>query len=108
MQRFRPDFIAEVTYALPTQGGRSAPVHSGYQPVIKFDDCGFATPAENVLIDRELLLLGETGEVNITMQSVDPLSKTLLVGQRFEIYEPPRLVGIGFIKQIVNKNLEKE
>jgi len=32
----------------------------------------------------------------------------LLVGQRFEIYEPPRLVGIGFIKQIVNKSLEKE
>jgi len=108
MQRFKPDFIAEVTYALPNQGGRNAPVHSGYQPVIRFDDCGFDTPAENVLTDRELLPLGETGEVNITMKSVDLLSNTLLVGQRFEIYEPPRLVGIGFIKQIVNKSLEKE
>lgn len=108
MQRFKPDFIAVVTYALTAQGGRSTPVRSGYQPVIRFDDCGYATPAENVLTDREQLFLGETAEVNITMMSIDMFSNTLLVGQRFEIYEPPRLVGSGIIKQIVNKNLEKE
>lgn len=108
MHRFKPDFIAMVTYTLPTQGGRSTAVRSGYQPVIRFDDCGYATPAENVLTDRELLPLGETAEVNITMSFIDMFSNALLVGQRFEIYEPPRLVGSGIIKQIVNKNLEKE
>ena len=108
MQRFRPDFIATVTYALPSHGGRTRPVHSGYQPVIRFNDSGYATAAENVLTDREQIYPGETAEVNITMQSVDLLSNALLVGQQFEIYEPPKLVGIGFIKQIVNKNLEKE
>jgi translation elongation factor EF-Tu-like GTPase len=107
MHRFKPDFIATVTYALPAQGGRSTPVHSGYQPVIRFEDCGFATPAENVLTDREQLPLGETAEVNITIESIDMFSNALLVGQKFDIYEPPRWVGMGFIKKIVNKDLEK-
>ena len=108
MHRFKPDFIATVTYALPDHGGRTTPVRSGYQPVIRFNDSGYATSAENVLTDRELLYLGETAEVNITIQSVDLLCNRLLVGQQFEIYEPPKLVGTGFIKQIVNKSLEKE
>ena len=108
MHRFKPDFIATVTYALPDQGGRTTPVRSGYQPVIRFNDSGYATSAENVLTDREQLYLGETAEVNITIQSVELLCNRLLVGQQFEIYEPPKLVGTGFIKQIVNKSLEKE
>ena len=108
MQRFKPDFIAMVTYALPGQGGRSTPVHSGYQPVIRFNGTGYATKAENVFTDREQLYLGETAEVNITMMSIELPDNSLLVGQRFDIYEPPRLVGSGIIKQIVNKNLEKE
>jgi translation elongation factor EF-Tu-like GTPase len=108
MQRFKPDFIAMVTYALPDEGGRTRPVVSGYQPVIRFEDSGYATSAENILTDREQLPLGETAEVNITMQSISMFSNTLLVGQHFEIYEPPNLVGRGVIKQIVNKNLEKE
>lgn len=107
MQRFKPDFIAMVTYALPAQGGRTRPVHSGYQPVIRFEDSGFATSAENVLTDREQLPLGETAEVNITMESINMFCNTLLVGQKFDIYEPPRWVGTGFIKKIVNKDLEK-
>jgi len=107
MHRFKPDFIAMVTYALPGQGGRTTPVHSGYQPVIRFEDGGFATPAENVLTDREQLPLGETAEVNITMESIDMFCNSLLVGQKFDIYEPPRWVGVGFIKRIVNKDLEK-
>ena len=107
MHRFKPDFIAMVTYALPAHGGRTRPVHSGYQPVIRFENCGLATSAENVLIDREQLTLGETAEVNITMESIDMFSNSLLVGQKFDIYEPPRWVGMGFIKKIVNKDLEK-
>lgn len=107
MHRFKPDFIAMVTYALHAHGGRTRPVHSGYQPVIRFENCGLATSAENVLIDREQLTLGETAEVNITMESIDMFSNSLLVGQKFDIYEPPRCVGMGFIKKIVNKDLEK-
>ena len=107
MHRFKPDFIAMVTYALPAQGGRTRPVHSGYQPIIRFEDCGFTTSAENVLTDREQLPLGETAEVNITMQSIDELNNMLLEGQRFDIYEPPHWVGAGFIKQIVNTDLKK-
>ncbi len=108
MHRFKPDFIAMVTYALPAEGGRTRPVHSGYQPIIRFEDCGYATSAENVLTDREQLPLGETAEVNITMESIDMLCNALLVGQRFDIYEPPHWVGAGFIKKIVNKDLERE
>ena len=96
-----------VTYALPAQGGRTRPVHSGYQPIIRFENGDYATPAENVLTDRDQLPLGETAEVNITMESIDMFSNTLLVGQRFDIYEPPNWVGTGFIKKIVNKDLEK-
>ena len=107
MHRFKPDFIAVVTYALPGEGGRTRPVHSGYQPVIRFEEGGLATAAENILTDREHLPLGETAEVNITMEAIDMFSNTLLEGQRFDIYEPPRWVGVGFIKKILNKDIER-
>jgi hypothetical protein len=107
MQRLKPDFIAMVTYALPAQGGRAWPVHSGYQPVIKFDGSGYIVQGENVFTDREQLYLGETAEANITMMAIDIFINTLFVGQQFEIYEPPKLVGRGIIKKIINKNLEK-
>ena len=107
MQRFRPDFIALVTYDPPALGGRTSPVISGCQPVITFRETGYSTPAENTLTDREKISPGETAEVHITMSVIDIFNNALLVGQKFEIYEPPRLVGRGVIKHIVNKNLEK-
>ncbi|HUQ67119.1 MAG TPA: hypothetical protein VM101_13240 [Flavitalea sp.] len=108
MHRLKPDFIAMVTYVLPNKGGRTRPVPSGYRPLIRFEDSDFSTAAENILTDREQLPLGETAEVNITIQSISKFSNSLLEGQRFDIYEPPHLAGTGFIKKIVNKNLEKE
>ena len=107
MHRFKPDFIAMVTYALPGEGGRTRPVCSGYQPIIRFEDDGLATPAENILTDREQLRLGETAEVNITIECIGMFSNTLLEGQRFDIYEPPHWVGMGFIKKILNKDIER-
>jgi translation elongation factor EF-Tu-like GTPase len=108
MQRFRPDFIALVTYTPPEKGGREAPVCSGYQPVLKFDGSGYESPGENVLTDREVLSLGDTAEVSITMMAFEVFSNSLFVGQQFEIYEPPRLVGNGIIKKILNKDLERD
>lgn len=107
MQRFKPDFIALVTYFLPEKGGRDWPVHSGYQPVFQFEGCADFAQAENIFTDREYLQLGETAAANITVISTDHLEHRLYEGQRFEIYEPPRHIGSGRIKNILNKDLEK-
>lgn len=105
MQRFKPDFIAIVTYLLPEEGGRDWPVHSGYQPVIRFADYSTLIQAENVFTDREELTPGDSAEANITINAADMFSNALYEGQRFEIYEPPKLVGYGTIRKVSNANL---
>ena len=107
MQRFKPDFIAEVTYLLPEHGGRHWPVHSGYKPMIKFAGDAGLTHAENVFTDRADLRAGESAEANITLDSTDYFVNSLYEGQMFELYEPPRKVGSGIIKKIVAPDLAK-
>lgn len=108
MHRFKPDFIALVTYYPPEQGGRGWPVHSGFQPVIKFSEYTTLIQAENVFTDREELLTGDYAEANITISAVEMFTHALYEGQRFEIYAPPRCIGFGLITKIVNVQLERK
>lgn len=107
MHRFKPDFTASVTYFLPEHGGRQWPVHSGYQPVFLFEGCTEFAHAENIFTDREYLQLGETASADITIVCAENFNGQLYEGQHFEIFEPPRHIGSGVIKRIVNKDLDK-
>jgi translation elongation factor EF-Tu-like GTPase len=106
MQRFKPDFIALVTYFLPESGGRNWPVHSGYQPIFQFEGIAEYAHAENIFTDREYLQLGETAAAEITIVGSQQFDHLLFEGKRFNIFEPPRHIGSGIIKKILNKDLE--
>lgn len=108
MQRFKPDFIATVTYFLPDEGGRDWPVHSGYRPVIRFADYSTLILAENVFTDREDLSPGDSTEANITINAAEMFCNALYEGQHFEIYEPPKLIGYGIINKVMNVDLLME
>jgi translation elongation factor EF-Tu-like GTPase len=108
MQRFKPDFIALVTYFLPGRGGREWPVHSGYQPVFRFEGSTEFALAENIFTDREYLQLGETAAADITVVCSEQFHNLLFEGQRFEIFEPPRHIGSGIIDKILNKDILKK
>jgi translation elongation factor EF-Tu-like GTPase len=105
MQKFKPDFIALVTYLLPEDGGRQWPVHSGYKPLIKFDGNPLTTYAENTFYDRAEVHPGITAEANITLDLSDLFTNNLSEGQTFNLFQQKQHIGTGIITKIINRDL---
>lgn len=101
------DFIAELHYLTPEQGGRQTPVASGYRPQVKFDFTDMQTSGQQTFIGKEIVNPGETVDAKIKIHAVDYFAHTLTENLKFEFREGSRTIGHGIIKQIINDKLEK-
>jgi len=100
-----PDFIAELYYRTKAEGGRSTPVWSKYRPQIKFPFSDMQTSGQQMFIDKETVHPGDTVTAEITIISTEPFRNMLYPGIEFEFREGLRVIGIGKILEIVNKEL---
>jgi translation elongation factor EF-Tu-like GTPase len=84
---------------LPTgEGGRAAPIESGYRSLARFEvneaDFGF-----ELELDSERLAPGESGTGRLSFWAVEELPD-LSAGQTFELREGTRTVGGGTILEL--------
>lgn len=103
-----PDFIAELHYFTPEQGGRSTPAFSGYRPHVKFPFSEMMTSGQQIFIGTNQVLPGERITAEISIISTEFFSGKLRIGLDFEFGEGPRIVGTGKIIKILNKDLLKK
>ena len=103
------DFIAELEFLTPEQGGRKNYVVSGYRPNIEFENyperetCG-----QQTYIGTDFVLTGETVIAEIGILSVEYFVKRLYINMKFTFKEGARTVGYGKILEITNQTLNCE
>jgi len=103
-----PDFIAELRYLSPQEGGRKTPANSGYRPHVKFPFSEKMTSGIQKFIDKEFVNPGETVQAKITILSPQFFENMLEVGMEFEVGEGSSVVAFGKLIEILNLNLKKE
>jgi len=101
------DFIATLIYKPTNLGGRKTPAVSGYRPHIKFDFDEMRTSGQQVFLNKDLVLPGDTVEAEIRIIAVDYFAHRLSEGMLFEFGEGSTIIGTGEIIQIVNQRLKK-
>lgn len=101
------DFVAELKYRTTEQGGRKTPAHSGYRPQVKFDFTEMQTSGQQIFLDKEIVYPGDTVNAKIRILSVDYFTNKLTQGMQFEFREGDKIIGTGYIKQIINEKLKK-
>ena len=94
-------FIVATVRLLPTaEGGRRAPIVSGYRCNCRIDhtdvDGRTYHDATLYLIDTESLAPGDTARARVRPHDPDAWS-TLTEGSRFELCEGPRTVGVAIV-----------
>jgi hypothetical protein len=102
-----PDFVAKLTYLTTEEGGRDGYAASGYRPYVKFDGRKEITSGEQLFVDKDKVLPGETVTAEIRMLSPNFFDKYLFVGQHFEIGEGSKVVGHGEVLEIINPSLRQ-
>ena len=96
---------AKLTFKTTLEGGRSTPIKTGYRPnhcfgrLENISECKFHI-GEIQFKDKEFVYPGETSVVTVFFLKAGDIEKYLNVGQRWHIYEVPRLVGEGMILHI--------
>lgn len=105
MERNFPDFVATLKYFTTEEGGRRAPVKSGYRPQVKFDFEEMQTSGQQVFIDKEMACPGDTVNAEITMASSMIFKGRLSSGMAFQFREGARIIGTGQIIEILNREL---
>lgn len=80
------------------EGGRTAVVHSGYRPNLRFGV--LYTDGAVTLVDRQQAAPGDECEVRVTLVNPDYVRASLVIGAHFDLMEGPRKVGEGTILAI--------
>ena len=101
----QPDFIAELQYLTPEQGGRVTPAFSGYRHAVKFPFAEMQTSGRQIFIGVDKVEPGDTVTAEISIISVDFFARQLYVGLAFDFREGARIIGTGKIIEILNKEL---
>ena len=97
---------AKITLKTSEEGGRSNPKRTCYRPNHVFVQPNnirelSAYIGEIQFSDHEFIYPGETKLVEIIFANVGEIDKYMNVGQKWFIYEVPRLVGEGEILEIL-------
>jgi len=101
------DFIAELKFLTPEQGGRKSYVISGYRPHIEFENYPERlTSGQQTYIGTDFVLPGETVIAEIGIFSVEYFTKRLYINMPFTFNEGARIVGYGKIIEITNQTLK--
>ena len=103
-----PDFIADLHYLTPEQGGRKTAAFTGYFPLVKFSFSKYMNGGKQNFINKEIVNPGENVKAEITLISADPFKNCLKVGFKFDVMEGSRIVGKGTIIEILNQELLAE
>ena len=97
---------ARIRLLTTEEGGRTACVHSGYRPNMRFGD--LYTDGALTLLDRQQASPGDECDVRVTFVNPAYVQEHLRVGARFEITEGSRKVGEGTILAIPRAGQNKE
>ena len=100
-----PDFEAEISFLLTTEGGRTTPVASGYRSLHDFGN-GELYGAQHEYPGHEWVHPGETVVARLWIFFPDSLGANLRQGTEFSVQEGPRVVGQGRIIRVLNPALE--
>lgn len=91
-----PSAVRAKLHLLDTEeGGRSAPIESGYRSLVRFSGANVDFGSE-LELESDVLAPGEAGACRLMFWAVDALP-ALSAGQRFELREGARVVGHGEI-----------
>jgi len=101
------DFIAELKYLTPKEGGRKTPAFSGYRPAVRFEFSEMQTSGQQTFLNKQIVYPGDTVEAEIRIVSVEYFANCLAEGMTFEFREGPNIIGTGKIIKIVNDSLRK-
>lgn len=102
-----PDFIADIRYRTPEEGGRKACPQSGYKAQIKFSIDEMQTLGLQDFANLENAELGKTIEAYIRIIATPYFKNRLWEGMKFTIREGATIVGDGIITKITNNSLKK-
>lgn len=96
---------AKVTFKTPEEGGKSNPITTGYRPNHAFekpiDIRNIKTYIGEIqFFDQKFLYPGESKIVTVVFSKFGDITKYLIVGRKWFIYEVPRLVAEGEILQV--------
>lgn len=103
-----PDFLARLTYHPTEKSGRTGPARSEYRPQLKFAFTEMQTSGRQVFLDKEEVYPGDEVTAEISMLSPEFYLGKLNSGTRFEFREGSRIIGIGEILEIFNKDLQEQ
>ena len=101
-----PDIEAEITFLSTEQGGRQAPVTSGYRPNHDFALNGILNDALHEYLDCELVSPGQTARAQMWFLVPQYHEGRLYPGFRFTVQEGSRIVGYGTVTRIINPALQ--
>lgn len=102
-----PDFKAKLIYRTTENGGRKGFSNSGYRPQVEFDHIpNFSTSGQQVFLEKESVLPGETINAEISLLTHFGLVGNLSINDTFNFCEGSKIIGSGEIIEILNKDLE--
>src|ERR1700744_1853392 len=103
-----PDFIAELYYLTPEQGGRRTPFFkTGYRPQVEFPFSSMQTSGQQTFLNKDVVYPGDNVIVEIAIASPQFFEKQLSVGLNFLCKEGSRIIAKGKILEILNFSLLK-
>lgn len=102
------DFIAELYFISPENGGRKSYATSGYRPHIQFDFDEMLTSGQQIYLDKKHVFPGETVLAEISILAREHFINKLENGMKFNFYEGSNLIGNGEILEIINHSLLKK
>ena len=97
-------FVASLSLLPSDEGGRKRPVFSHYRPVFSFNTKQYFS-GEIELINKDELFPGETSPINVRLLPSKHIRHNLSPGDAFAIHEGERIVGLGFIKTVTEREL---
>ncbi|KAA0130757.1 hypothetical protein FY557_00705 [Chryseobacterium sp. SN22] len=93
----KPHFTALLTYDSTEAGGLTAPVSSGYRPIIKFPfDENLFTGIQK-FDGEDLVFPGDSITAEITLLHPEKLTGSLYEGMDFDFFEGDKPIGHGTI-----------
>jgi hypothetical protein len=105
----KPDFKAKLVYRTTENGGRKSFANSGYRPQVEFNHIpNFSTSGQQVFLEKESVLPGETVNAEISLLTYFGVVGNLSINDTFNFCEGSRIIGTGKIIEILNKNLENK
>jgi len=101
-----PDVRATLEYLPESQGGIVVPTGTGYRAHLILDGTHLETPAEQVLLDRELAYAGDVMEVHLSLVYKDGFEGFLYAGQGFQLSASDKVIAVGTVLEVINSDLK--